>query len=102
MKRDTDMSLTDGDRAIVREIAFVAAKEIATELTSTFSKQVDLHSATCERAKTVEDKAEVNTKEIAKWKNRAGGFAFAFSLIGAFLAVVLTWAGRAIWEYMKK
>jgi hypothetical protein len=41
------MAMSEGTRAIVREIAFEAAGVIRDELKTTFATHVELHQATC-------------------------------------------------------
>ncbi len=46
-------SLSNGDRAIIKDIAYVAAKAITEELAKTFKSELKLHEAVCPAKKTI-------------------------------------------------
>lgn len=72
------MALNDGDKAIVREIAFEASKVVAEELGKAMATKLRLHSLSCPAVKTVE-----------RWRMMLIGGILGGAIIGSGSAVGL-------------
>ena len=86
------MTMSEGTRAIVREIAFEAAGVIRDELKTTFAAHIDLHQATCPtKAQVAAVQAELDSA-----KNKVKGMtlllSFVAAVIGALAGAVGIWA----------
>ena len=83
-KENLSMALDEGDKAIIRNIAFEAAEHTAQKVTTLFEAKLQLHQAECPFA-----------EEFSATKNQAkGGWWTITALVGALTgvaALVLSW-----------
>ena len=85
-KKD-ESEMDEGQRAIIREIAFQVAGQIATDLKAHFATQIELHKSGC----PVKVKVEATLSEAkGAWKTVA--------VISAVIGAVGTWLLGHIWK----
>lgn len=78
------MSLDDGDKAIVREIAFEVAGVLKEELTDGFKTQIELHTSRCPAVEAVK-----------QWPKEAKSFSKGF-IIGLVLGGIALGTGTSL------
>ena len=83
--------MSEGERAIVEKIAWSVSEALQIRMEKFIDMKIEAHGNNCQ-----------TVKDVAKLKAGARGFALAFALIGGFIASILTLAGRAVLEYIKK
>lgn len=77
------MALTEGDKAVVREIAFEAAKTIGDEVKDAIMTGLRLHQAEC--PVKVEVEAKINQAKGARW-----AFGLVIAVVSAAIGAMAT------------
>lgn len=80
------MALNEGDKAVVREIAFEAAKTIGDEVKDAILTGLRLHQAECPVKAEVE--AKINQARGARW-----AFGIVISLVSAVIGAISAFIG---------
>ena len=78
------MALSEGDKAIVREIAFEAAEIIKGELSGSFKMQMELHQLSCPAVEAVK-----------QWPKEAKSFSKGF-VVGLILSGIGLGTGTSL------
>jgi hypothetical protein len=81
------MALSEGDRAIVHEVASEAAKTIGDELKKDFAVQIDLHQARCPIG-----------KDMDAMRNQAKGGWKVVAIIAALIGTVASLLVTHFWK----